>query len=101
MHVFRYVQVFLTLKVYLDIDKTQMLKKIPSDKINSWMIVTPIRNSFFFLSQGSNDHSFTFMFNLQFLYWAEAQCLSVYNIVCGIFHFQYYFVFIAGYIFVQ
>ena len=35
MHVFRYVQVFLTLKVYLDIDKTQMLKKIPSDKVNS------------------------------------------------------------------
>ena len=41
-------------------DKRQMLKKLPSDKING------TKNALFFLSQASTHHSFTF--NLRFLY---------------------------------
>ena len=41
-------------------DKTQMLKKFPSDKING------TKNALFFLSRAPTHHSFTF--NLRFLY---------------------------------
>ena len=71
-------------------DKTQMLKKIPSDKINS------TKNAIFFLSRASTHHSFTF--NFRFLYEMEHKvCLS--KTVFGIFNFRFRFVFIKVYIF--
>ena len=73
-------------------DKTQMLKKIPLDKINS------TKNTLFFLLQAPIHHSFTF--NLWFLYELKHKvCLS--KTVCGVFHFWFCFVFIKVYIFVQ
>ena len=73
-------------------DKTQMLQKFPSDKING------TKNALFFLSQAPSHHSF--IFNYPFLYELKRKvCLS--KSVCGIFHFQFCFVFIKVYIFVQ
>ena len=73
-------------------DKTQILKKVPSDKINS------IKNVFFFLFQAPTHHSFTF--NLWFLYELKHK-VRLSKTVCGIFHFRFRFVFIKVYIFVQ
>ena len=50
----------------------------------------------FFLSRAPTHHSF--IFNLQFLHDLKHKaCLS--KTVCGIFHFQFHFVFIKVYIF--
>ena len=58
-------------------DKTQMLKKYPSDKINS-------RKNALFFSRASTHHSFTF--NLQFIYELHAfqwiLCMRAINRLC-------------------
>ena len=73
-------------------DKTQMLKKFPSDKING------TKNALFFLSRAPTHHSFTF--NLWFLYELKHKvCLS--KTMCEIFHFRFRFIFVKVYIFVQ
>ena len=69
-----------------------MLKKFPSDKING------TKNALFFLSQPPIHHSFTF--NLRFLYELEHN-VRLSKTVCGVFHFQFCFVFIKVYILVQ
>ena len=69
-----------------------MLKKFPSDKING------TKNALFFLSRAPTHHSFTF--NLRFLYELKHK-VRLSKTVCGIFHFQFRFVFIKVYIFVQ
>ena len=81
------------LKVYtIHRDKTQISKIFPSDKING------TKNTRFFLSRAPTHHSFTL--DLQFLYEQKHKvCLS--KTVCVIFHFQFRFVFIKFYIFVQ
>ena len=73
-------------------DKTQMIKSLPSDKING------TKNAFFFLSWGPYYHSFTF--SLRFLYKLEDK-VRLSKTVCVIFHFQFLFVFIKAYIFDQ
>ena len=77
-------------KLYTEIK--QMLKKIPSNKINS------TKNALFLLSRAPAHHSFTF--NLRFLY-ALKHKISLSKIVCRIFHFRLRFLFIKVYIFVQ
>ena len=72
-------------------DKTQMLKKIPSDKING------TKNALFFLSRAPSHHNFNF--NLQFLYDWSTSFIS--KTVCWIFYFRFRFVFAKLYIFVQ
>ena len=69
-----------------------MLKKIPSDKING------TKNALFFLSRAPTNHCFSF--NLRFLYELKHK-VRLSKTVCGIFHFQFNFVFIKVYIFVQ
>ena len=69
-----------------------MLKKFPSDKING------IKTALFFLSQAPTYHSFTF--NLRFLYKLKHK-VRLSETACGIFHFQFRFVFIKVYIFLQ
>ena len=73
-------------------DKTQLLKKFPSDKMN----VT--KNALFFLSQAPTHHSFTF--NSQILYELKRK-VHLSKAVSGIFHFQFRLVFFKVYIFVQ
>ena len=73
-------------------DKTQILKKFSSDKING------AQNVLFFLSQAPAHHSFAF--NLQFLYELKHK-VRLSKTVCGIFHFRFCFIFIKVYIFVQ
>ena len=73
-------------------DKTQILKIFASDKING------TKNSFFFLSRAPAHHIFTF--NLRFLYELK-HLVRLSETVCGIFHFQFRFVFIKVYIFLQ
>ena len=83
------------LKVYLihyTMSKTQILKKFLSDKING------TKNALFFLSRAPTHHSFTF--NLRFLYELKHK-VGLSEILCEIFHFQFRFVFIKVYIFVQ
>ena len=62
-----------------------MLKKSPSDKIND------TKNALFFLSQVPTHHSFTF--NLRFLHELKHK-VHLFKNVCGIFPFQFRFVFI-------
>ena len=73
-------------------NKTQMLKRFPSDKING------TKNALFFLSRAPTHHSFTF--NLWFLYELKHK-VRLSKTMCGIFHFRFRFVFIKVYIFVQ
>ena len=73
-------------------DKTQLLKKFPSDKISN------TKNALFFLSRAPAYHSLTF--NLRFLYELKHK-VRLSNSVCRIFHFRYRFVFVKVYIFVQ
>ena len=93
--VFWYVNVYIfwkRIQYTIHWAKIQMLQKFPSDKINS------AKNAVFYLSQAPTHHSFTF--NLWFFYELKHKvCLS--EIVCGIFHFQFRFIFINVYIFVQ
>ena len=67
-----------------------MLKKFPSDKING------TKNALFFLSRAPSHYSFTF--DLRFLYELKHK-VRLSKTVCGIFHFQFPFVFIKVYIF--
>ena len=76
----------------MHLDKTQILKKFPSDKING------TQNVLFFLSRAPTQHSFTF--NLRFLYEPRHKVRLSKN-VCEIFHFRFHFVFIKVYIFIQ
>ena len=69
-----------------------MLKKFPSDKING------TKNSLFFLSRAPTHHSFTS--NLRYLYELKHKVRHS-KTVRGIFRFQFHFVFIEVYIFVQ
>ena len=69
-----------------------MLKKFPSDKINS------AKKSLFSLSRAPTHHSFTF--NLGFLYELKHKG-RLFKTVCGIFNFQSCFVFIKVYVFAQ
>ena len=65
--------------------KHKFLKKFLSDKTNG------TKNALFFLWRAPPHHSFTF--NLRFFYELKPKvCLS--KDVCGIFHFQFRFVFI-------
>ena len=93
-NVFWYVKVCIFWKCIqytIHWDKTQMLKKFPSDKING------TKNALFFLSRAPTHHSFTF--NLRFLYELKHK-VRLSKTVCGIFHFRFHFVFIKVYIFV-
>ena len=69
-----------------------MFKKISSDKING------TKNALFFLSRDPTHHNFSF--NLRFLYELKRK-VRLSKTVCGIFHFQFRFVLIKLYIFVQ
>ena len=94
-NVFWYVKVCIFWKCIqytIHWDKTQMLKKFPSDKING------TKNALFFLSRAPTHHSFTF--NLRFLHELKHK-VRLSKTVCGIFHFRFRFVFIKVYIFVQ
>ena len=73
-------------------DKTQMLKKFLSDKING------TKNALFFLSRAPTHHSFTF--NLRFLYELKHK-VRLSKILCGIFHSRFHFAFIKICNFVQ
>ena len=95
MNVFWYVKVCIFWKCIQYIihwDKTQIINKFPSDKINS------TKNGLFFLPRAPTHHSFTF--HLRFLYELKHK-FRLSKTVWGIFHFQFRFVFIKVYIFVQ
>ena len=77
--------------LYIEI-KTQMLKKSPFDKIR----VT--KNFVIFISPAPTFDSFTF--NLRFLYELKYK-VRLSETLWRIFHFQFRFVFIKVYIFVQ
>ena len=83
---------FFDMQKYAYSEKTQMLKKFPSNKING------TKNVLFFLSRAPSHHSFTL--NLQFLYELKHK-IRLSKTVCGIFHFQFHFVLIKVYTFVQ
>ena len=69
-----------------------MLKEFPSEKING------TKNALFFLLRAPTRHSFTFNFRLLY----ELQySVRLSKTVCEIFHFQFRFIFIQVYIFVQ
>ena len=92
---FLYVQVYVFWKFIqytIHWDKTQMLKKIPLDKINV------IKNALFFLSRAPTHHSFTF--NSRFLYELKYN-VHPSKVVLGNFHFRFRFVFTKAYISVQ
>ena len=95
---FWFVKVCISWKCIQDAvhyDKTQMLKKFPSDKINGTKYVL------FFLLRAPTHHSFTFNFlNLRFLYELKHKVLFS-KTVCLIFYFWFPLVFIKVYIFVQ
>ena len=73
-------------------DKTQMLKKFPSDKVSG------TENALFFLSRSTTYHSFTF--NLSFLHELKHNG-RLSKIMSRIFHFRVRSAFIKFYIFVQ
>ena len=73
-------------------DKTQILKKILSDKINS------TKNALILLSKAPTHHSFTF--NLRFLYELKHK-VRLSKTMCEIFHFRFHPIFIKVYTFVQ
>ena len=72
--------------------KHKSLKRFPSDKRNG------TKNALFPLLRAPTHHSFTF--NLRFLYELKHK-VGLSEILCEIFHFQFRFVFIKVYIFVQ
>ena len=74
------------------LDKTQMLKKLPSDKLNG------MKTALFFISRDPTHYRFTF--NLRFLYELKHK-VRLTKTMCGIFHFRFLFVLIKVYIFVQ
>ena len=94
-NVFWYVEVCIFWKciqytIYWD--KIQILKKFPSDKINS------TKNALVFLSRASTHHSFTF--KSRFLYELKHK-VHLSRTMSGIFYIRFCFVFIKVYIFVQ
>ena len=89
--VFWYVKVCIfwnRIKYTIHWDKTQILKKFPSDKING------TKNALLFLSRAATHHSFTF--NLPFLYELKHK-FRLSKTVLGIFHSWFHFVFIKVY----
>ena len=94
-NVFWHVKACISLKCIqytLHWDKTQMLKKFPSDKTKG------TKNTLFFLSRAPSHHSFTF--SLRFSYELKHK-VRLSETECGIFNFRLPFVFIEVYIFVQ
>ena len=94
-NVFRYVKVCIFwefIQYTIHWDKTQILKKFPSDRINS------TKTALFFLSRAPNHHNFTF--NSQFLYKLK-HMVHHFKTVRVIFHFRFRLLFIKFYIFVQ
>ena len=75
----------------MHLNKRQMSKKFPSGQDERY-------KKSFFLLRVPTHHSFTF--NLRFLYELKHK-VRLSKTVCGIFHFQFRFVFIKVYIFVQ
>ena len=86
-------RVFLCIQYTVHWDKTQMLKRFPSDKLNG------TKNAFFFLLRAPTHHSFTF--NFRCLYELKHKARLPKTVCGGIFHFRCRFVFIKVYIFVQ
>ena len=75
----------------MHLNKRQMSKKFPSGQ-DEWY------KKSFFLLRVPTHHSFTF--NLRFLYELKHK-VRLSKTVCGIFHFQFHFIFIKAYVFVQ
>ena len=69
-----------------------MLKKFPPDKLSC------TKNALFFLSRAPTHHSFTF--NLRFLYELKRK-VCLFEIVWGMFHIRFRFLFIKVYFLVQ
>ena len=78
----------------MHLDKTQILKKFPSNKING------TKNALSFLWRAPTHHSFTF--NFLFLYELKHK-VRLSKTVCGVFHFRFGFflIFVQVYFFVQ
>ena len=74
----------------LYIDRTKILKKLLSDKING------TKNALIFLSRAPTHHSFTF--NLRFLYKLKHK-VRLSETVCGNFHFRFRSIFMWKFIF--
>ena len=94
-NLFWYVKVCIFWKFIQDTihwDKTKILKKFPSNKING------TRNAFFFLPRAPTHHSFNF--NFRVLY-EQKHKVSLSKTLCGIFRFRFRFFFIKVYIFIQ
>ena len=94
-NVYWYVKVYIFWKCIQYIthwDKTQILKKLPSDEING------TKNALFFLSRSPPHHNF--ILNLRFSYGLKHK-VYLSKTVRGIFHFWFCFIFIKVYIFVQ
>ena len=81
----------LLIKKRVHWDKTKILQKFPSDKLNG------TKNALFFLSRAPTNHTFTF--NCLFLYELK-HMVQLSRTVRGIFHFRFRLIFIV-YIFVQ
>ena len=94
-YVFWYVKVCIFWK-YIQYtrhwDKTQILKNVPSDRINC------TKNTVSFLSRAPTHYNFTF--NLWFLYELKHK-VRLFKTMCGIFHFRFRFLFVKVYIFLQ
>ena len=82
----------LLIKKRVHWDKTKILQKFPSDKLNG------TKNALFFLSRAPTNHTFTF--NYLFSYELE-HMVQLSRTVRGIFHFRFRLIFIKVYIFVQ
>ena len=85
-NIFWYVKVYIFRKCIqytIHWDKTQMLRMFLLDKTNS------TKNTFFFLSEASIHHSFTF--NLGLLYEIKLK-VRLSETVCGIFHWDCYII---------
>ena len=78
--------------IHYALRNTNVKNKFTSGKING------TKYTVFFLSRAPTRRSFTF--NLQFLYELKHN-VRLSETVCGIFHFQFRFVIIKVYIFVQ
>ena len=92
-NVFWYVKIcvfWMSIQYTIHWDKTQMLKKFLSDKING------TKNALFFLWQAPTHSSFTF--DLWFSYELNHK-LRLSKTVFAIFHFWFHFIFIKVYIF--
>ena len=95
MNVFWYVKVYIFWKFIqytTQWDKTQMLKKFPSNK------TTVTKKCTLFPLVDSNYHSFTF--NSKSLYKLK-HMVHLFKTVCGILDFPFHLVFIKHYIFVH